>query len=65
MIKDKKVLRDFENKLKREETADFDRNIKVFEALYREARQLGKLPGDNALEGIEADIKMAKALNCD
>ena len=65
MIKDKKVLRNFENKLKREETADFDRNIKVFEALYREARQLGKLPGDNALEGIEADIKMAKALNCD
>ncbi len=65
MIKDKKVLRDFENKLKREETADFDRNIKVFEALYREARQLGKLPGDNALEGIEADIKMAKALNHD
>ena len=65
MIKDEKALKEFENELKRREIADFDRNLKVFEALHREARQLGRFPGDNVLEGIEVDIKMAKALNHD
>ena len=65
MIKDEKALKKFENELRRKEIADFDRNLKVFEALHREACHLGRFPGDNALEGIEADIKMAEALNHD
>ncbi len=63
IIKDKETLKDFEVELRRREAADFERNLKMFEALYREARQLGKIPADSPLEGIEMDIKMAKTLN--
>jgi hypothetical protein len=63
IIKDKETLKNFEVELRRREAADFERNLKVFDALYREAQELGRVPGDNPLEGIEKDIKMAEALN--
>lgn len=63
MIKDKEALKGFEKELQGKETADFERNLKIFEALYREARKLKKIPGDNPLAGIEGDIKMARVLN--
>ncbi len=35
----------------------------IFNSLYREARALGILPARDPLEGLEVDIRLAKALN--
>ena len=42
---------------------DYFHNLRLFEALYLEARDLGVLPGDDPLEGLEKDIRVARAVN--
>jgi hypothetical protein len=37
--------------------------LRIFEALYEEAKQLGVFPLKDPLEGIEVDIRLARALN--
>lgn len=63
MIKDKKYLREFEKKLIRSSKADIANNIRIVEALYKEAVSLGVFPLKNPLEGIEVKIKIAKVIN--
>ncbi len=53
----------FEAELARREPLDHRRNLAVFEALFREARALGVLPGIDLLEGLDVDIRLARALN--
>ncbi len=43
--------------------ADFRRNLRIVEGLWQEARQLGVLPDRPALDGIESDIRLARAIN--
>ncbi len=57
------MLRSFEKNLSRREPADLRRNLKILEGLYGEARALGIIPLQNALEGIEVDIRLAGVLN--
>jgi hypothetical protein len=45
------------------EPADFQRNLKIMEAMYEHARALGVFPLVDPLEGLETDIRVAKALN--
>lgn len=52
----------FEREQTTAEAPDYHRNLRYFEALYREAQLLGVLPGANPLEGIEVDIRIAKVL---
>lgn len=47
----------------RREAPDYLRNLRLFEALYEEARMLGVLPPRDRLEGLEKDIRLARALN--
>ncbi len=63
MIKDPKLLREFERVRIQGEPADYDRNLKIFEALFEEASALGVYPLSNPLDGIEVDIRLARALN--
>ena len=42
---------------------DYQRNLRIFEALYEEAVALGVLPPANPLEGLEEKIYLAKRLN--
>jgi hypothetical protein len=63
MIKDPQKLYRFENELMRSQPLDIDANFRIFEALYSEARELGIFPLKNPMEGIEHDIRLAKALN--
>ena len=42
---------------------NYFRNLRLFEALYREAMVLGVLPLKDPLEGIENDIRLARVLN--
>ena len=45
------------------ESPDYFRNLRIFEALYQEAERMGVFPLKDSLEGIEVDIRLAKALN--
>jgi hypothetical protein len=63
MIKDKKYLLEFEKEIIRSKKADIANNIRIVEALYKEAVSLGVFPLKNPLEGIEVDIKIAKVIN--
>lgn len=42
---------------------DFWRNLRLLEAMYEHARRLGAFPLADPLEGLETDIRVAKALN--
>jgi|WetSurSiteA1Bulk_404760.scaffolds.fasta_scaffold44876_2 hypothetical protein len=63
MIQDDKKLEMFEKELMRLQKPDPVRNFKIVEALYDEAVALGAFPLKNPLDGIEVDIKIAKAVN--
>ena len=63
MIKDKKYLQEFEKEIIRSKKADISNNIRIVEALYKEAVSLGIFPLKDPLEGIEVDIKIAKVIN--
>jgi hypothetical protein len=47
----------------RKESPDYFRNLRIFEAMYEQARRLGIFPLHDPLEGIEVDIHLAWALN--
>ena len=63
MIKNISVWRDFENKLKKTQKVNIIENFAIMEAMYREAVALKVFPMKDPLEGIEAKIKFAKAVN--
>lgn len=53
----------FEKDLIRREKPDLKRNLKIVEALYQEAVELGVFPLKDPLEGLEVDIRIAKVIN--
>lgn len=53
----------FEMELLRKEKLDIKQNFKIVEALYHEAVALGIIPFKNPLDGIEVDIRIARAIN--
>jgi hypothetical protein len=63
MIKDTKLLAEFENSELRKEKPDYPSALRIFEAMWEEAMLLGVLPLSDPLEGIEVDIKIARILN--
>jgi hypothetical protein len=63
MIRNPALVESFERSLSRREAADHKRNLRIFEALYREARTLGVIPLRDALDGIDVDIRLAGVLN--
>ena len=63
MLKRTAELEIFDLEQIRKRPTDYHRNLKVFEALYSEAKLLGVFPLNNPLEGIDVDIRVAKVLN--
>jgi hypothetical protein len=63
MIIDDPMLRAFEKEQIQKSPPDYHKNLRIFEALYEEARLLGVFPLENPLEGIEVDIALAAVLN--
>ena len=53
----------FEDEQCRRSPPDPAANRRIFEAMYRHAVALGVLPLDDPLDGIEDDVRLAKALN--
>ena len=62
MIKPK-AFQEFELTLLRKEKIDIKRNIKIVEALYKEAVALGVIPLKDPLEGLDVDLRIAKVVN--
>ncbi len=63
MVKNTKILEKFERDYVAANKQSYAGKLKIYEALYKEARRFGALPLKNPLEGIEHVIKLAKALN--
>ena len=61
--RDWQLLHKFERNLARKERPDPVKNLKLVEAMYEEARQLGVFPLEDPLEGLETDIRIARAVN--
>ena len=63
MIKPKE-FREFETAFLKKERVDFKKNLRIVEALYKEAVALGVMPPKDPLEGVDVDLRIAKVVNC-
>ncbi len=63
MIKNPDLLQKFEDEFTQREKADFLKNIRLVDAMYREAVSLGIFPLKDPLDGVETDIKIAEVIN--
>lgn len=63
MIINRKRLQKFEKELAKKSHPDYFKQLAIFEALFEEAKSMGIFPLKNKLEGIETDIRLAKALH--
>ena len=63
MIRNSELLEALEREQLRARKPDYEENLAIFEALHEEARFFGVLPPRDPLEGIEVDIRPARAPN--
>ena len=64
MIKRSEVLKKFEDDFVRDKgNLSFEQALRLFSAMWNEGLWLGILPPKKPLDGIDVDIKIAKALN--
>jgi len=63
MIKNAKKLAEFERRLLETENLSLNQKWKLFDALFKEAVSLGIFNDKNTMDGIEVDIKIARAIH--
>lgn len=63
MIKNSRLLKRFEKAEVKRDKISFKKAVKIFEALWKEARSLGAIRKEDRLEGIEKEIRIAKIVN--
>jgi hypothetical protein len=63
MIKNSKKLYSFEDQYTSRRPQNLKKNWKLLEAMYREASILGAFPPRDPLDGLDLDIRIAKAIN--
>ncbi len=63
MMRNKPKLDKFHRKLIKEENISYKKALSIYEALHREAVSLGIINSGNILEGLEVDLRIAKAIN--
>jgi hypothetical protein len=64
MIKNSELLKDFENNFIRDKgKLSFEQAMKLFSGMWNEGLRLGVLPPKDPMDGIDVDIRIAKALN--
>jgi hypothetical protein len=56
-------LDEFRRRLIVEEDLSYGESLRIFESLHAEALALGALSDENILDGLEKDLRIAKALN--
>lgn len=63
VVKNKNKLNKFHQKLVERENISHKQALSIYEALYNEAIFLGAINSENIMDGLEADLKIAKAIN--
>ena len=63
MIRNRPKLNKFYRKLIEEENISHKKALSIYEALHKEAVSLGVINSENILEGLEVDLRIAKAIN--
>ena len=63
MIQNRQKLDEFYRKLDSEENLSYKEALAIYEMLHKEAVSLGAINSENILEGLEADIRIAEAIN--
>lgn len=63
MIKNKRKLDRFYRRLNAEEKLSYEQALAIYEALHKEAVSLGIINSENILEGLEVDLRIARAIN--
>ena len=63
MIKNRNKLQKFETETIQKEKVDILKNFRLMDAMYEEAASLGTFSKENALDGLEKNIKLAKVIN--
>jgi hypothetical protein len=63
MIRNSKKVDEFYRKLDAEEKLSYAQALAIYEMLHKEAVSLGAISSENILEGLEVDIKTARAIN--
>jgi hypothetical protein len=63
LIKNRKKIQKLERELIQKQKVDVQKNFRILEALYKEARLLGAFPPKDSLSGLEIDLKIAKVVN--
>lgn len=63
MIRNRQKLDKFYQRLTENEIIPHKKALSIYEALHKEAVALGVISSKNILEGLEIDIRIAKAIN--
>jgi hypothetical protein len=63
MIRNKRKLDKFYRELEAKEKLSYKAALRIYEALHKEALSLGVINSDNILDGLEVDLRIAKAIN--
>ena len=63
MIQNRPKLQEFQRRLDAEENLSYREALAVYEMLYQEAVSLGAINSENMLDGLEVDLRIAKAVN--
>jgi predicted RNase H-related nuclease YkuK (DUF458 family) len=63
MVKNELKLNKFYQKLIEEENISYKEALSIYEALHKEAVSLGIINSENILDGLEVDLRIAKAIN--
>ncbi len=63
MIQNGHKLDAFRRRLDAEENFSFQEALAIYEMLHKEAVSLGAISSENMLDGLEVDLRIAKAIN--
>jgi hypothetical protein len=63
MIQNRHKLNEFQRKLDEEENLSYREALAIYEMLHKEAVSLGVINSENILDGLEVDLRVAKAIN--
>jgi len=62
MIKNKLILEKFNQAYAKQKQYSYAQRLRIWEALLKEARLLGRIPLKNPLEGLDACLRIASIL---
>lgn len=63
MVRNKHKLNEFYRRVIQEENISHKKALSIYEMLHKEAVSLGAISSENILEGLEIDLRIAKAIN--